>query len=228
MVGRATPAVQIGPAVAEERGPVGLGWLRDLPDFRDYTSESAPIASQLETIGVARPQALSLAAQVDLRAVLLADREPGLSRLLHGERDRRPRRVLRAARARQVHRRVATLPLQGDARPPARDGRHGRLPALDDGSARAVRRSARGVLPVQRGRVRHRAQALCFAFAPNFRAIAYYRLDPAGTSPSALLDEDQGEPRRRPSVGVRLHRLQLDLAGGHDGHGSRIRARATR
>ena len=67
MVGRATPAVQIGPAVAEERGPVGLGWLRDLPDFRDYTSESAPIASQLETIGVARPQALSLAAQVDLR-----------------------------------------------------------------------------------------------------------------------------------------------------------------
>ena len=67
MVGRVIPVVRVGPAIVEERGPVGLGWLRDLPDFRDYTSESAPVASQLEAIGVAQPKALTLASRVDLR-----------------------------------------------------------------------------------------------------------------------------------------------------------------
>src|SRR4051812_25951771 len=33
MVGRVIPVVRVGPAIVEERGPVGLGWLRDLPDF---------------------------------------------------------------------------------------------------------------------------------------------------------------------------------------------------
>ena len=47
-------------------------------------------------------------------ALVLAHRGPGPARLMHGKRRRRPLRVLRASRARQARRRLATVPLQGD------------------------------------------------------------------------------------------------------------------
>ena len=40
MLDQVLPTVRVRPAaVIEERDPVGMGWLRDLPDFRDYTAE---------------------------------------------------------------------------------------------------------------------------------------------------------------------------------------------
>ena len=192
MVGRAMPAVHIGPATVEERGPVGLGWLRDLPDFRDYTSESAPIASQLETIGVAQPQALSLAAQVDLRQYCspienqgslgscTANATVGLveyfERRAHGKYIDASRLFLYKVTRDLMH---AT------------------------GDTGAYLRSTMGALalfgvppeeycPYNVAAFDVEPSALCFAFASNFRAIAYYRLDPAGTSPSALLARIKG------------------------------------
>ena len=151
MIEDVLPIVQERPAaIVGEREPVGLGWLRDLPDFRDYTSRrredrAAPRGDRHRAApghrgaGEGRPA-----------GVLLAGRGPGLAGLVHRQRGRRDGRVLRAARVRQVHRRVAAVPLQGDARPAPLDGRHGRVPALDDRRACAVRRAARGVLAVQR------------------------------------------------------------------------------
>lgn len=47
----------------------GMGWLRDLPDFRDYTPEHEKIQPLLAMMNVARPAApASLPASVDLRA----------------------------------------------------------------------------------------------------------------------------------------------------------------
>ncbi|AEJ01143.1 peptidase C1A papain [Nitrosomonas sp. Is79A3] len=47
----------------------GMGWLRDLPDFRDYTPEHEKIQPLLAKMNVARPAApASLPASIDLRA----------------------------------------------------------------------------------------------------------------------------------------------------------------
>src|SRR5437868_12630547 len=45
------PMIRARPAAIDEGEPVGMGWLRDLPDFRDYTAEDDAIKPQLETIG---------------------------------------------------------------------------------------------------------------------------------------------------------------------------------
>ena len=69
MLEQMQPIVRSRPAaVIEEREPVGMGWLRDLPDFRDYTEENLGIQSQLQTIGVADTAAVTLPVTVDLRA----------------------------------------------------------------------------------------------------------------------------------------------------------------
>lgn len=47
----------------------GMGWLRDLPDFRDYTPEHEKIKPMLAKINLAASSAAaSLPASVDLRA----------------------------------------------------------------------------------------------------------------------------------------------------------------
>jgi C1A family cysteine protease len=188
MVGRVIPVVRVGPAIVEERGPVGLGWLRDLPDFRDYTSESAPVASQLEAIGVAQPKALTLASRVDLRQYCspienqgalgscTANATVGLveyfERRAHGKFIDASRLFLYKV---------------------TRDLLHW------TGDTGAYLRSTMGALalfgvppeeycPYDVTAFDNEPSAMCFAFASNFRAIAYYRLDPAGTTPSALLD----------------------------------------
>lgn len=47
----------------------GMGWLRDLPDFRDYTPEHEKVQPLLAMMNVAQPAAsASLPASVDLRA----------------------------------------------------------------------------------------------------------------------------------------------------------------
>ena len=69
MIEDVLPIVQERPAaIIGDRDPVGLGWLRDLPDFRDYTAESAAIAPHLKAIGISEPQDLAVPAKVDLRA----------------------------------------------------------------------------------------------------------------------------------------------------------------
>ncbi len=45
----------------------GMGWLRDLPDFRDYTPLSDEIRPMLEQLHVAQP-AITLPSSVDLRS----------------------------------------------------------------------------------------------------------------------------------------------------------------
>jgi C1A family cysteine protease len=181
------PNVRIGPAIVENRGPVGMGWLRDLPDFRDYTSESAAIAPQLETIGVTKPQALTLATQVDLRPYCSPIENQGalgsctanaviglveyFERRAHGKFIDASRLFLYKV---------------------TRDLLHW------TGDTGAYLRSTMGALalfgvppeeycPYDVTAFDSEPSALCFAFASNFRAISYYRLDPAGTSPSALL-----------------------------------------
>jgi hypothetical protein len=69
MIEDVLPIVQERPAaIIGDREPVGMGWLRDLPDFRDYTVENVNVLPQLKAIGVAKPQDLAVPPKVDLRA----------------------------------------------------------------------------------------------------------------------------------------------------------------
>src|ERR1043165_10017229 len=55
------------PASIGEGRPVGLGWLRDLPDFRDHPADHIAIAPQLDAMGVAQPEDLAVPAKIDLK-----------------------------------------------------------------------------------------------------------------------------------------------------------------
>ena len=69
MIEDVLPIVQERPAaVIGDRDPVGMGWLRDLPDFRDYTAESEKVLPNLAAIGIAQPENIAVPAKIDLRA----------------------------------------------------------------------------------------------------------------------------------------------------------------
>jgi hypothetical protein len=120
-------------SVTEEGQPVGMGWLRDLPDFRDFTVEHEEVKAQLKAIGAAKAeQPATLPATVDLRQYCSPIENQGSLGSC----------TANAAAAQQLHRRVEALHLQGHPRPAPLDRRHGCVPALDDGRTCALRRSA--------------------------------------------------------------------------------------
>ena len=53
--------------MSESTKKLGMGWLPDYPDFRDYTIDHAKIKPMLGKIGVSEPAKVSLPASVDLR-----------------------------------------------------------------------------------------------------------------------------------------------------------------
>jgi C1A family cysteine protease len=54
--------------MSETIAKLGMGWLPDYPDFRDYTVEQDSVKAMLAKAGVAKPVPVSLPASVDLRA----------------------------------------------------------------------------------------------------------------------------------------------------------------
>jgi C1A family cysteine protease len=54
--------------MAEIIDKMGMGWLPDLPDYRDYSPEHEKIKPMLEEIRLAEPEKVSLPASVDLRS----------------------------------------------------------------------------------------------------------------------------------------------------------------
>src|ERR1041384_8434108 len=62
------PMIRAQPTAVTDTGePLGMGWLRDLPDFRDYTVEDETVKPQLEAIGAADAEAVSIPARIALR-----------------------------------------------------------------------------------------------------------------------------------------------------------------
>jgi C1A family cysteine protease len=185
MIEHVLPAVR-QPEVAE-RGPIGMGWLRDLPDFRDYTPENVTVLPQLEAVGVAQPEVVKAPISVDLRAYCspvenqgalgscTANATVGLveyfERRANGKYIDASRLFLYKATRNLLH---------------------------WTGDTGAYLRSTMGALalfgvppeeywPYDISKFENEPTAFCYAFANDFRAISYYRLDPAGTSPAMLL-----------------------------------------
>jgi C1A family cysteine protease len=182
---------QLAWIVADEApGPPGLGWHRDLPDFRDYTPEHeavAPLLSQTAAAPAGK-HAKALPSAVDLRAWFSPIENQGqlgscTANAVVGLLEYFERRSFgKHIDASRLFLYKATRDLLGW---------HG-----DTG---AHLRSSMGALalfgvppeqywPYQIAKFDEEPTPFCFAFAAGFRALTYYRLDPPGTTPAALLD----------------------------------------
>ncbi len=168
----------------------GMGWHRDLPDFRDYTPEAETVGPLLRKTGAAKAAEApaSLPATVDLRpwfspvenqgALGSCTANAGVGLVEYFER-----------RAFGHHIDASRLFLYKATRDLL--GWHG-----DTG---AYLRSMLGALalfgvppeqywPYTISQFDVEPTAFCYAFAQDYKAIQYYRLDPPGTTAQALLD----------------------------------------
>jgi C1A family cysteine protease len=188
MIEDVLPIVQERPAaIIGDRDPVGLGWLRDLPDFRDYTAESAAIATHLKAIGIAEPQDLAVPAKVDLRAYCSPVEDQGAlgsctANAVVGLVEYFERRAF------GKHIDASRLFLYKATR----DLLHW------TGDTGAYLRSTIGALalfgvppeeywPYKVTTFDTEPTAFCYAFAHDYRAISYFRLDDNSTTPANLI-----------------------------------------
>jgi C1A family cysteine protease len=179
------------PELILEEQPVlgGMGWLPDFPDFRDYTPHDEHIGAMLERIGVAEGlrAAPALPAQVDLRPWFSPIENQGslgscTANAGAGVVEYFERRAFgRHLDASRLFLYKATRNLLGWT-----------------GDTGAFLRTTMGALvlfgvppekhwPYAIADFDHDPPAFCWAFAQNYQALSYYRLDPPVTPRDLLL-----------------------------------------
>jgi C1A family cysteine protease len=187
IVGQAIPSAGVRGEFVDIGAPRGMGWLRDRPDYRDYTAEHVQIQPQLDAIGVAHPENVSLASSVDLRAYCSPVEDQGaLGSCTANATAGLVEYFERRARGKYVD--ASRLFLYKATR----NLLHW------TGDTGAYLRSTMGALalfgvppeeywPYDIANFDNEPTAFCYAFANDFRAISYYRLDPPGTTTASLL-----------------------------------------
>lgn len=186
--------------MSEVSEKLGMGWLPDYPDFRDHTVEHNEVSPKLKSlgqhsvkamltkVGVAKPPKASLPASVDLRAwcspienqgsLGSCTANAGVGMVEYFER----RAFGRHVDASRLFLYKAT-----------RNMSHW------TGDTGAFLRTTMGALvlfgvPPEEywqyviADFDKEPSAFCYAFAQNYQAISYYRLDPPGTATNVLLD----------------------------------------
>lgn len=188
--------------------PHGMGWVRDYPDFRDYTVNHNVVSSQmkaagqrsvkdnLQKLGVLKAKAKSAPATVDLREWCSPIEDQGrigscTAQAAIGLVEYFERRAFgKHIDASRLFLYKVTRNLLGWP-----------------GDTGAYLRTTMGALvlfgaPPERywsytdeasgdrriANFNEEPSAFCYAFAQNYRAISYYRLDPPGTSSTTLLN----------------------------------------
>jgi C1A family cysteine protease len=173
----------------EMTGKFGLGWLPDYPDFRDYTTEQEEVKAMLATVGVEKPLKVGLPASVDLTAWCSPIENQGslgsctanagvgmveyFERRAFGKHVDGSRLFLYKATRNLLH---------------------------WTGDTGAFLRSTMGALvlfgvppeeywPYVIADYEKEPTAFCYAYAQNYQAISYYRLDPPGTVATPLLNQ---------------------------------------
>lgn len=168
---------------------LGMGWLPDYPDFRDYTGEQKEVKAMLAKVGVAKAIPLGLAPMVDLRAWCspIEDQgslgsctaHAGVGMVEYFERKAFGKHV----DASRLFLYKATRNLLNWT-----------------GDTGAFLRSTMGALTLfgvppeeywkyDIANFDVEPSAFLYAYADNYKAISYYRLDPPGTTPAALLTQ---------------------------------------
>jgi C1A family cysteine protease len=164
-----------------------LGWLPDLPDFRDYSDETKAIHGLLQSVGVANSAKLTLPPSADLRqwcspiedqgTLGSCTANAGVGLVEYFER-RAFGRHLDASRLFLYKVTRNLLGWTGDTGAYLRDTMKAMV--------------LFGVPPESYWKYKiadfdKEPTAFCYAFAQNYQAIKYYRLDSPGTTPTALL-----------------------------------------
>lgn len=173
----------------EITGKLGLGWLPDYPDFRDYTVEQAVVNEMLVKVGAEKPLKAGLPVTSDLRpwcppienqgSLGSCTANAGVSMVEYFER-----------RAFGKHVDASRLFLYKTTR----NLLHW------TGDTGAFLRSTMGAMvlfgvppeeywPYIIADYEKEPTAFCYAFAQNYQAISYYRLDPPGTTKTTLLNQ---------------------------------------
>uniref|UniRef100_A0A7C5ENG3 Cysteine protease n=1 Tax=Desulfobacca acetoxidans TaxID=60893 RepID=A0A7C5ENG3_9BACT len=177
----------------------GMGWLRDYPDFRDYSpyldilpsrlkalGQTKSIRQMLAQVGVAEPAA-KLPAGVDLREYCspIEDQGPlgsctahaGVALVEYFER-RAFGRHLDASRLFLYKTTRNLLHWSGDT---------GAFLRTTMGALVLFGVPPEEYWPYRVDNFDQEPPAFCYAFAQNYQALSYYRLSPPGTSPAELL-----------------------------------------
>ena len=170
-------------------GKLGMGWLPDYPDFRDYTVEHDAVNSMLAKVGASKPLKAGLAATADLRpwcppiedqgSLGSCTANAGVAMVEYFER-----------RAFGKHVDASRLFLYKATR----NMLHW------TGDTGAFLRSTMGAMaifgvppeeywPYIVADYEKEPSAFCYAFAQNYQSISYYRLDPSGTVKTTLLSQ---------------------------------------
>ena len=169
----------------------GLGWLPDYPDFRDYTAEHEDVRPLLERTKVAargkKPAMSSLPASVDLREWCppIEDQgelgsctaNAGVGIVEYFER-RASGKHIDASRLFLYKTTRNLLQWTGDT---------GAFLRTTMKALRLFGTPPEEYWPYVAADFDCEPSAFCYAFGEEYKAIKYYRLDPAGTAASALL-----------------------------------------
>ena len=170
-------------------GKLGMGWLPDYPDFRDYTVEHDSVNAMLAKVGAAKPLKAGLPVTADLRpwcppienqgSLGSCTANAGVAMVEYFER-----------RAFGKHVDASRLFLYKATR----NMLHW------TGDTGAFLRSTMGAMsifgvppeeywPYIEADYEKEPSAFCYAFAQNYQSISYYRLDPSGTIKTTLLSQ---------------------------------------
>jgi C1A family cysteine protease len=180
------------PVALEESTEIpATGWLRDWPDYRDYVAEDEPVLAQLAKADVA-DAVTAPPPRVDLRPWFPAVENQGsigsctanagagvveyFERRAHG-------RHLDASRLFLYKSTRNLLGWTGDT---------GAFLRTTMAALRLFGVPPESYWPYRVADYDNEPSAFCYAFAQNYQAITYYRLDPAGTSRAAVLERIKG------------------------------------
>lgn len=169
-------------------GQAGLGWIPDLPDFRDYTQESPEIHPLLEATGATAPPP-TLPSSVDLRPwcspvenqgnIGACTAHAGVALIEYFER-RAFGRYVDASRLFLYKATRNFLRWTGDT---------GAYLRSTMGAMALFGVPPEEFWPYDPAHFDKEPPAFCYAFAQSFQALAYYRLDPPGIRRTRLLHD---------------------------------------
>jgi C1A family cysteine protease len=165
----------------------GLGWLPDYPDFRDYTEDEKSVKPMLSKVGVTKTLKAALPTSVDLRpwcppvenqgSIGSCTANAGVAIFEYFER-RAFGKHIDASRLFLYKATRNLLHWTGDT---------GAFLRTTMGAMVLFGVPPEEYWPYVVADYEKEPPAFCYAFAQNYKAISYYRLDPSGISKTALL-----------------------------------------
>jgi C1A family cysteine protease len=174
--------------MSEKKEKLGMGWLPDYPDFRDYTVENEAVKSMLEQAGADNPANAGLPATTDLRAwcspvedqgsLSSCTANAGVGMVEYFERKAFGKHI-DGSRLFLYKVTRALLHSPGDT---------GAFLRTTMGAMVLFGVPPEEYWPYVIADYEKEPSGFCYSFAQNYKAISYYRLDPPGTSATVLLN----------------------------------------